>query len=92
MARRRRCLMLMGGFAAGAVLVAIACIPEAAARELRLAQRSTSTNAVDSMTTAGGTGTVVHMEGVTKTQKKQMQQAPKTPQAQRHNCHGRVRC
>jgi hypothetical protein len=44
------------------------------------------------MTSAGGTGTVAHMEGVPKTQKKQMQQAPKTPQAQRHNCHGRVRC
>lgn len=87
-----RCLMLVGGLAAGAVLVAIAGMPEAAGRELRLAQRSTSTDAGDSMTTAGGTGTVVHMGGVTKTQKKQMQQTPRTPQAQRHNCHGRVRC
>jgi len=84
--------MLMGGLAAGTALVAVACMPDAAARELRLAQRSTSTTAGDSMTTAGGTGTVTHMEGVTKTQKKQMQQTPKTPQAQRHNCHGRVRC
>ena len=87
-----RCLMLMGALAAGTALIAIACMPDAAARELRLAQRSTSTTAGDSMTTAGGTGTVTHMEGVTKTQKKQMQQTPKTPQAQRHNCHGRVRC
>jgi hypothetical protein len=86
------CLMLMGGLAAGTAMVAIAWMPEAAAREFRLAQRSTSTTAGDSMTTAGGTGTVVHMEGVTKTQKKQMQQTPRTPQAQRHNCHGRVRC
>jgi hypothetical protein len=84
--------MLVGGLAAGAVLVAIAGMPEAAGRELRLAQRSTSTDAGDSMTTAGGTGTVVHMGGVTKTQKKQMQQTPRTPQAQRHNCNGRVRC
>ncbi len=87
-----RCLMLVGGLAAGAVLAAIACMPEAAADGLRLAQRSTSTTAGDSMTTAGGIGTAVHMEGVTKTQKKQMQQTPKIPQAQRHNCHGRVRC
>ena len=92
MAKWRRCRMLMGGLAAGTALVAVACMPDAAARELRLAQRSTSTTAGDSMTTAGGTGTVTHMEGVTKTQKKQMQQTPKTPQAQRHNCHGRVRC
>ena len=90
MAKPGRCLMLVGGLAAGAVLAAIACMPEAAAHELRLAQRSTSTG--DSMTTAGGTSTVVHMEGVAKPQKKQMQQMPKTPQAQRHNCHGRVRC
>jgi hypothetical protein len=92
MAKRGRCLMLMGGLAAGTAMAAIACMPQAAARELRLAQRSMSTTAGDSMTTAGGTSTVVHMEGVTKTQKKQMQQTPKTPQAQRHNCHGRVRC
>jgi hypothetical protein len=84
--------MLMASLAAGAAMVAIVDMPATAARELTLAQRSTPTNAADAMTTAGGTGTVVHMEGVTTTQKKQMQQAPKTPQAQRHNCHGRVRC
>ena len=87
-----RRLMLMGGLAAGTAMAAVAGMPEASAQELKLAQRSTSTTTGDSMTTAGGTGTVVHMEGVTKTQKKQMQQAPKTPQAQRHNCQGRVRC
>jgi hypothetical protein len=87
-----RCLMLVGGLAAGAVLVAIAGMPEAVAEDFRLAQRSTSTNAGDAMTTAGGTATVVHMDGVTKTQKKQMQQVPNTPQAQRHNCRGRPRC
>jgi hypothetical protein len=86
------CLMLMAGLAAGAAMVAIVDMPAAAAHELTRAQRSTSTTAGDSMTTAGGTGTVVHMEGVTTSQKKQMQQAPKTPQAQRHNCHGRARC
>ncbi|HEX4555639.1 MAG TPA: hypothetical protein VH249_16730 [Xanthobacteraceae bacterium] len=92
MPKLARGLLLAGGLAAGAAMMAIAGSPQAAARELRLAQRSTSTTAGDSMTTAGGTSTVGHMEGVTKTQKKQMQQAPKIPQAQRHNCHGRARC
>ena len=87
-----RCLMLMGGLAAGAAMAAIADTPAATAHELRLAQRSMSTYPSNSMTSAGGTSTVIHMEGVTKPQKKQMQQTTKAPQAQRHNCHGRVRC